>query len=107
MYAPRGLLVLDNSRIGELGSSAQHAASAAGALVYKALGVEKNIAYHGGRAMDPHNHCSFYAEQAEPLRNAIRAHLTRKAEANGKIEPQPAGTADLTKWIDWEAPTLQ
>lgn len=30
MYAPRGLLVLDNSRIGELGSSAQHGASAAG-----------------------------------------------------------------------------
>jgi len=106
MYAPRGLLVLDNSRIGELGAPAQHAASAAGALVYKALGVEKNIEYHGGRPDDPHNHCSFYAEQEQPLRDAIRAFLTHKAEPNGKIEPQPAGTADLTKWIDWQAPTL-
>ena len=107
MYAPRGLLVLDNSRIGELGASAQHAASAAGALVYKSLGVEKNITYHGGNPSDPHNHCSFYASQAEPLRKAIRAHLTRTAPADGKIEPQPAGTADLTKWIDWDAPVLQ
>jgi glucuronyl esterase-like protein len=107
MYAPRGLLVLDNSRIGELGSVAQHAASAAGAMVYKALGVEKNIAYHGGRPMDPHNHCTFYPEQAEPLRKAIRAFLTHKAEPDGKIEPQPVATADMSKWVDWEAPTLQ
>lgn len=107
MYAPRGLLVLDNSRIGELGSSAQHAASAAGALVYKALGAEGSIEYHGGNPSDPHNHCSFYMSQAEPLRHAIRAHLTRTEEPSGKIEPQPAGTADLTEWIDWEAPTLE
>ena len=66
MYAPRGLLVLDNSRIGELGSTAQHAASAAGARVYEALGVEKNIEYHGGNPSDPHNHCMFYASQQEP-----------------------------------------
>ena len=107
MYAPRGLLVLDNSRIGELGASAQHAASAAGAMVYKALGVESNIEYHGGRPSDPHNHCSFYSEQEEPLRNAIRAFLTHKGEPKGKIEPQPAGTADLDQWIDWDTPTLQ
>jgi hypothetical protein len=55
MYAPRGLLVLDNSRIGELGSVAQHGASLAGAEVFKALGVEKNVAYHGGNPSDPHN----------------------------------------------------
>ena len=107
MYAPRGLLVLDNSRIGELGSVAQHAASAAGAQVYKALGVEKNIAYHGGRAMDPHDHCTFYPEQAEPLRRAIRAHLTRTAPPDGRMEPQPVATADLSKWISWDTPALQ
>lgn len=107
MYAPRGLLVLDNSRIGELGASAQHAATVAGGQVHKALGFEKNAAYHGGRPSDPHNHCSFYSEQAEPLRRAIRAHLTRTAEPDGRMEPQPAGTADLEKWITWETPTLE
>lgn len=107
MYAPRGLLVLDNSRIGELCATCQHAASVAGAEVFKFLGVEKNMAYHGGNASDPHNHCSFYESQQEPLRRAIKAHLTRTAEPDGRIEPQPAGTADLAKWITWEAPAAQ
>lgn len=107
MYAPRGLLVLDNSRIGELGSVAQHAASAAGGEVYAALGAEKNIEYHGGNATDPHNHCQFYSSQAEPLKRAIRAHLTRKAAADGRIAPAQVATADMTKWVDWETPTLE
>ena len=106
MYAPRGLLVLDNSRIGELGSTAQHAASAAGARVYEALGVGKNIEYHGGNTTDPHNHCMFYASQQEPLRRAIRAHLKRSAAPDGRIAPAAVATADLTKWIPWTAPTL-
>ena len=58
MYAPRGLLVLDNSRIGELCSTCQHGASAAGQKVYEALGVGKNIEYHPGNLTDPHDHCS-------------------------------------------------
>ena len=107
MYAPRGLLVLDNSRIGELGSVAQHGASAAGMQVYKALGVEHNIEYHGGKSSDPQNHCSFYTEQAQPLKDAIRAFLTHKAAPNGKMEPQPVATADMTQWVDWDTPTLE
>jgi hypothetical protein len=106
MYAPRGLLVLDNSRIGELCASCQHAASVAGQKVYEALGVGKNVAYNGGNPNDPHDHCGFYTIQVAPLQRAIRAHLTKKAAPDGKIEPQPAGTADLAKWITWSAPTL-
>jgi hypothetical protein len=107
MYAPRGLLVLDNSRIGELCAPCQHAASAAGQKLYESLGVGKNIGYHGGNPKDPHDHCMFYADtQAAPLQRAIRAHLTKKAPADGRMEPQPAGTADLAKWVPWTAPTL-
>jgi hypothetical protein len=107
MYAPRGLLVLDNSRIGELCSTCQHAASAAGQKLYAALGVGANIGYNGGNPSDPHNHCTFYtATQGDPLKRAIRAHLTKKAAPDGRMEPQPAGTADLTKWVPWTAPTL-
>ena len=107
MYAPRGLLVLDNSRIGELCATCQHGGSAAAALVYQALGVPKNIEYNGGNPSDPHDHCTFYAaSQGEPLKRAIRAFLTKKAAPDGRIAPQPAGTADLTKWITWTAPTL-
>lgn len=107
MYAPRGLLVIDNSRIGELCSTCQHAASVAGGEVFKALGVEKNVAYHGGRPTDPQEHCGFYTEQVEPLQRAIRGHLTRTEAPDGRMEPQPAGTADLDEWIQWETPTLE
>jgi len=107
MYAPRGLLVLDNSRIGELCATCQHAASAAGAMLYEALGVGKNIEYHGGNPSDPHNHCTFYPSQADPLKRAIRAFLTHKGQPDGRIAPAAVATADLTKWIDWTAPTLQ
>jgi hypothetical protein len=107
MYIPRGLLVLDNSRIGELCASCQHAASAAGQKVYDALGIGKNIGYNGGNPSDPHNHCTFYANtQGDPLKRAIRGHLTKKMAPDGRMEPQPAGTADLTKWVPWTAPTL-
>lgn len=106
MYAPRGLLVLDNSRIGELGSVAQHAASMAGGEVFKALGVEANIGYHGGNPSDPHNHCAFYQSQVEPLQRAIRGHLTHTAEPDGRMEPQPVATAVLSEHIDWTTPTL-
>ncbi|HYP99249.1 MAG TPA: hypothetical protein VER96_11325, partial [Polyangiaceae bacterium] len=108
MYAPRGLLVLDNSRIGELCATCQHAATADAAEMYKALGVEKNIEYNGGNPTDPHNHCTFYPDtQGEPLKRAIRAFLTHKAAPDGRIAPAKVATADLTKWIEGTTPTLQ
>jgi hypothetical protein len=107
MYAPRGLLVLDNSRIGELCATCQHGATAAGAEVYKALGVEKNVEYHGGNPSDPHDHCTFYpATQGDPLKRAIRAFLTKKAAPDGRIAPAAVATCDLAKWIPWSTPTL-
>ncbi|MET0790982.1 MAG: cellulose-binding protein [Polyangiaceae bacterium] len=106
MYAPRGFLVLDNSRIGELCSTCQHAATAAGAEVYEALGIGKNIEYHGGNTTDPHDHCTFYPSQADPLKRAIRAFLTKKAAPDGRIAPAAVATADLAKWVPWTAPTL-
>jgi hypothetical protein len=108
MYAPRGLLVLDNSRIGELCATCQHAATADAAEMYKALGVEKNIEYNGGNPTDPHNHCTFYPDtQGDPLRRAIRAFLTHKAAPDGRIAPAAVATADMTKWLDGTTPTLQ
>ena len=109
MHAPRGLLVLDNSRIGELCAPCQHAATAAAQVMYQALGLGANVGYNGGNPTDPQNHCTFYpTTQGPPLQRAIRAHLTRTAAPDGRMEPQPAGTADLTKWVPWSttAPTL-
>jgi hypothetical protein len=109
MHAPRGLLVLDNSRIGELCATCQHAATDAAQVVYQALGIGANVGYNGGNPTDPQNHCTFYpTTQGPPLQRAIRGHLTKTAAPDGRMEPQPAGTADLTKWVPWSttAPTL-
>jgi hypothetical protein len=109
MHAPRGLLVLDNSRIGELCATCQHAATAAAQVVYQALGIGANVGYNGGNPTDPQNHCQFYdATQGPPLTRAIRGHLTKTAAPDGRMEPQPAGTANLAVWVPWSstAPTL-
>ena len=95
MHAPRGLLVLDNSRIGELCAPCQHAATAAAQVMYQALGLGANVGYNGGNPTDPQNHCTFYpTTQGPPLQRAIRAHLTKTAAPDGRMEPQPAGTAE-------------
>jgi hypothetical protein len=71
------------------------------------LGIEKDVEYNGGNPSDPHNHCTFYpATQGDPLKRAIRAFLTRRAAPDGRIAPQPAGTADLTNWLTWTLPNL-
>lgn len=113
MYAPRGFTTLDNNRIGHLGPVAQFTAAAAGAEVFKALGVESNVGYHGGNGMDPHNHCAFYAHQEDATRRAIEAFLTKKAAPENKMEPQLQNQNkqpidyDLGNYIEWQTPTLE
>jgi hypothetical protein len=110
MYAPRGLLVIDNSRIGELGASAQAAACEAGASLYSALGVPSNIAYNGGQTADPQGHCQFSQDAAAvaPLKAAIAAFLTKTAAPAGQVQPAAVATPDETMWVPWatSAPTL-
>jgi hypothetical protein len=112
MYAPRGFTTLDNNRIGHLAPVAQFTSAAAGAEVFKALGIEKHVGYHGGNDDDPHNHCSFNASQEETARNAIRGFLTKTEPPNNFMEPKLKNQSDqpvnfvLTDYIDWETPTL-
>ena len=112
MYAPRGFTTLQNDRIGHLGPVAQYAAAAAGAEVFKALGVESHVGYHGGNDTDPHDHCSFNASQEETARKAIRGFLTKTEEPGNFMEPklkdqndQPVDF-DLADYINWDTPTL-
>jgi len=112
MYAPRGFTTLDNNRIGHLGPVAQFAAAAAGAEVFKALGVESHVGYHGGNDDDPHNHCMFYPSQEETARKAIRGFLTKKEPPANFMEPKLKNQSDqpvnfeLGNYIDWDTPTL-
>lgn len=110
MYAPRGLLVIDNSRIGELGASAQDGACEAAGFLYKALGIPNNIAYNGGQPTDPQGHCDFAQDPAAdaPLQAAIAAFLNKTTAPMGQLQPAAVATANLTTWVPWgpSAPTL-
>ena len=113
MYAPRGFTTLDNNRIGHLGPVAQYASAAAGAEVFKALGIESHVGYHGGNDGDPHNHCSFNQSQQETARKAIRAFLTKTEEPANFMEPKLRNANDqpvdfaLSNYIDWATPSLE
>lgn len=112
MYAPRGFTTLQNDRIGHLGPVAQYAATIAGAEVYKALGVESHVGYHGGNGADPHNHCSFYPHQEDMARRAIQGFLTRTIEPNNTMEPQLRNQGNsevnisVSDYANWDTPSL-
>jgi (4-O-methyl)-D-glucuronate---lignin esterase len=113
MYAPRGFTILDNNRIGHLAPVASFAADAAGAEVFKALGIPSNVGYHGGNDTDPHGHCSWNTSQQETVKKAIAGFLTKKSAPANFMQPKlkdandKAITFDLAKYIAWTTPTLK
>lgn len=105
MIAPRGLFIMDNPHIANLGPRSAHVASMAGAEIYKALGAADNFAYHSNVADG--THCMLRPEHDQPMRQHIRRFLKGDTTATtGGINPHPDATGDLSKWIDWTTPTL-
>ena len=105
MYAPRGLIVLDNPHIANLGPKGGSVGALAGMEIYKALGAGDNISYISD-VMNG-NHCSWRPEFAEPLKAAIQKHLLKTGTTPGKFAIAPSATGTLAEWRDWETPTLQ
>jgi hypothetical protein len=107
LFAPRGLLILDNPFIGELTPRGAHAAALAGAEIYEALGVRDNIGYHSNTGVG--THCAIRQEYQEPLRQAVQRHLLKNVNAAGAAiqVSQTFATANPQDWIDWQTPALQ
>ncbi|HTV23711.1 MAG TPA: PE PGRS family protein [Polyangiaceae bacterium] len=105
MVAPRGLLILDNPHIANLGPRSAHVAALAGAEVFSALGVGDNISYHSSVADGAH--CSARPEHQEPLRQNIRRFLLKTDATTGVITAAAKATGNLAEWRDWETPTLE
>jgi hypothetical protein len=104
MVAPRGLLILDNPHIANLGPKSAHVAALGGAEVYKALGVGDNISYHSSVASG--THCEARQEHQEPLRQNIAKFLLKTGSEPGVITAAQKATGNLSEWADWETPTL-
>jgi hypothetical protein len=104
MIAPKGLLVLDNPHIANLGPRSAHVAALGGAEVFKALGVGENISYHS--AVSSGSHCQARPEHVQPLKDNVHKFLLDDGDAPGVITAASNATGDLASWREWTTPTL-
>ncbi len=104
MVAPRGLYIMDNPHIANLGPRSAHVGALGGAEVYAALGASDNISYIS--AVADGGHCGQRPEWAEPLRENIRKFLTQTGSAAGRIAAAGNATGNLADWRTWTTPTL-
>jgi hypothetical protein len=104
MIAPRGLFIMDNPYIANLGPKSAHAAALAGAEVFKALGAGANITYWSN--IQNGSHCAMRPEWSAPLKQNIEKYLTKTSNAAGVINPSPSASSSLATWVDWTTPTL-
>lgn len=104
MVAPRGLFIMDNPSIANLGPKSASVAALAGAEVYKALGAGDNITYYSDVANG--SHCAMRPEWSTPLKNAIQKFLTNEGGAPGVMKVASKASGNLADWKDWETPAL-
>jgi hypothetical protein len=104
MVAPRGLFIMENPHIANLGPKSGHVAALAGAEVYKALGAGDSITYYSD--VQSGTHCSMRPEWSSPLRSNIRRFLNHTGNDPGVIKASSSATGNLSSWVDWSAPTL-
>jgi hypothetical protein len=104
VIAPRGLLVLDNPHQTQMSAPAGHLATAAGAEVYKALGVGDHVSYHS--SVSDMAHCSYKNEYTDLLTRNISRFLKHEGVETGDFIVGQGGDGKLADWKQWETPTL-
>jgi hypothetical protein len=104
MIAPRGLFIMDNPHIANLGPKSGSVAALGGAEVYNALGAGDNITYWSDIADG--NHCAIRPEWKTPLQQTIAKFLVRNGNAAGAIRISSKAAGSLSTWRDWTTPTL-
>jgi hypothetical protein len=104
-FAPRGLFIMDNPHIANLGPRSAHAAALAGSEVYKALGASDALTYHSNIADG--NHCATRSEWTSIITANVRKFLVgQSGQTTGQINAHSKATANRADWIDWTTPTL-
>jgi hypothetical protein len=104
MVAPRGLFIMDNPHIANLGPRSASVAALGGAEVYKALGAGENISYWSD--VQDGTHCASRPEWRTPLQQNIQKFLLRTGSAAGVIRISSRAAGNLAEWRDWQTPSL-
>ncbi|MEO3926594.1 cellulose-binding protein [Micromonosporaceae bacterium B7E4] len=104
MIAPRGLFIMDNPHIANLGPRSASVAALGGAEVYQALGAGDNITYWSD--VQDGSHCANRAEWRTPLQQHIQKYLLKTGNAPGTMRISSRAAGNLAQWRDWQTPTL-
>ncbi|MEU4405921.1 cellulose binding domain-containing protein [Streptosporangium sp. NPDC023963] len=104
MVAPRGLFIMDNPHIANLGPRSASVAALGGAEVYKALGAGDDITYWSD--VQDGSHCANRSEWRTPLQQNIQKFLLRTGNAPGAIRISSRASGNLAEWRDWQTPAL-
>jgi hypothetical protein len=104
MVAPRGLFVMDNPHIANLGPRSASVAALGAAEVYQALGAQANLTYWSD--VQDGSHCANRAEWRTPLQQHIQKYLLRTGSAAGTIRISSKAAGNLAEWRTWQTPTL-
>jgi|GEM_PF-537069 len=98
MYAPRGLLMMDNAHIAHLSYKANYLGVAAAREVYKAMGKEDAVWYLGSSGNG--SHCAERAEYGDELRAMFRKFFKGEAGAatGGLDKHANHGTLNVDGW---------
>ncbi|MET0422394.1 MAG: cellulose-binding protein [Actinoplanes sp.] len=104
MVAPRGLFIMDNPHIANLGPKSASVAALGGAEVYRALGAGSNITYWSDVANG--SHCANRPEWTTPLQQNIRKFLLKTGNDPGAIRIAGKAQGNLAEWRTWTTPTL-
>ena len=104
MVAPRGLFIMDNPHIVNLGPKSASVAALGGAEVYRALGAGDNLTYWSD--VQDGSHCANRAEWRTPLQQNIQKHLLKTGAAAGTIRVSSKASGNLAEWRDWQTPVL-
>lgn len=104
MVAPRGLFVMDNPHIANLGPRSASVAALGGAEVYRALGAGDNLTYWSD--VQDGSHCANRSEWRTPLQQNIQKFLLRTGNAPGAIRISSRASGSLSEWRDWQTPVL-
>jgi hypothetical protein len=104
MVAPRGLFIMDNPHIANLGPRSASVAALGGAEVYQALGARDNITYWSD--VQDGTHCANRPEWRTPLQQHIQKFLLRTGSSAGTMRISSRAAGRLADWVDWQAPVL-
>lgn len=110
LYAPRGLLMMDNPDIDHLSYKANYLGAAAAYEVCKAMGRNDGLGYLGNTGNTGNgSHCAVRAEYAEPLRAMVQKFLDGDGSATtGGLDTHANhGGVDVSSWMStWSKRTL-